>query len=164
MLTKRRCVKTPASKMKLSLKVSGIKNSNYGCEQRHCGRPKTREIFFLYIFYFFIWIENMMMQQRTRGCLLYFPVCFFIVFFFPCERIDIPTCSQDVRNITSFMQSEDVLTQKSACGCFFLMKYQWGEGGPRRKKEEGAAVKLVIFSPFAQRQLIKGLGDSTSLN
>lgn len=39
------------------------------------------------------------------------------------------------------------------------MKYQWGEGGPRRKKEEGAAVKLVIFSPFAQRQLIKGLGD-----
>lgn len=149
MLTKRRCVKTPASKMKLSLKVSAIKNSNYGCEQRHCGRPKTREMFFLSILLFYL---NRTHDDATenKGLPFVFPSLFFYcVFFFPpCERIDIPTCSQDVRNITSFMQSEDVLTQKSACGCFFLMKYQWGEGGPRRKKEEGAAVKLVIFFAF----------------
>lgn len=107
----------------------------------------------------------MMMQQRTRGCLLYFPVCFFFVFlfFFPCERIDIPTCSQDDRNITSFIQSEDVLTQKSACGCFFN-EISMGRRRAAEEERGRSCCHTRNFSPFAQRQLIKGHGDSTSLN
>lgn len=159
MLTKRRCVKTPASKMKLSLKVSGIKNSNYGCEQRHCGRQKTWEIFFLSIF-FFIWIEHMMMQQRTRGCLLYFPVCFF---FFLASGLTFPPAPRTIETLHPLYSRRMFWRKRARVGVFFN-EISMGRRRAAEEERGSSCCHTRNFSPFAQRQLIKGHGDSTSLN
>lgn len=129
---------TPANKVKLSLKVSNIKSLTSLTWLRTKTLGQHKDLVSPYT----------CMHNTTRAhndAIENKGLCFFNF----CERIDTPTCSQDVRNITSFMQSENVLTQKSVF-LFFFMKYQWGQEGRKgiKRKEPLSNVFFFLFLPL----------------